>query len=60
MSLSEDHQESIFQTPPRGVTSLGSKSLVSVEYISGSRGGSLGQFVRPRRLLGKVGRNLSV
>ena len=43
-----------------GVMLPGLKSLTLVENILGSHGGGWGKFVGPRRLLGKVGRNLVV
>ena len=43
-----------------GVMALGSKALVSVDNISGRRGGGWENFVRLKRLLGKVDRNLGV
>ena len=39
---------------------LGSKALVSVDNISGRRGGGWENFVGLKRLLGKVDRNLGV
>ena len=42
------------------VTAPGLKALASVDNISGSRSNGWGKFVGPRRLLGKVGRNLVV
>ena len=42
------------------VMALGSKALVSVDNISGCRGGGSGNFVGLKRLLGKVDRNLGV
>ena len=44
---------------PGGVTAPGSKSLVKVDNISGSRGG-WGKFMGPKHILRKVGRNLRV
>ena len=45
---------------PGGVAAPGSKALASVDDIAESRGCSWGQFMGPRRLLGKVGRGLGV
>ena len=45
---------------PWEVTALGSKALASVDNISGSHGGGWGKFMGPRRLLGKLRRNLAV
>ena len=45
---------------PRGVTALGLKAMVSVDNISGIRGGSWGQLMGPGRLLGKFGSKLRI
>ena len=42
----------------RGVMSLGSKSLASVDDNSSSCGGGWREFVGPRCLLGKVGHSI--
>ena len=43
-----------------GVMALGSKSLTSVDKISGSRSGSWVQLMGPQRMLGEIGSNLNV